>query len=463
MPEKQMQKNAAEYLEPLTFHIIDAPMGSGKSSALIRNIKENRHYRKDTDIRFIVFVASVKERDERFLQELDAKPPPCEPYCKSIMGLIARGENIVTTQSLYNIFNEETIEAFHQSPYTYIAYFDEIPPLFHGASGGRSQKDGGILTRFGSKDVRLMQQERMILLENGKIHYNPACEYHQRSPERNVFDAIRDLNSRCNLFPYGERDGFFTGIVAFTRRELFACFRECWFCSYLTGDSMLANYCAKNHIDMVYYHIEEGRIVRNPEGAYMETYPEGLERLVILDDRRFNMENSLSKEGYRKLSRSRDGEELKQLQTSLRYAYEFMKERGVRSSSFLFTTFKDYKELLASDGRHYPTMKRFLPCNAKATNEYSHCTGVAYLCNRYFDVNCTNYLSQLAEEEQNPRLRFNNDTFALSELLQFIWRSNLRVKNSEQPVYVYIPDRRMRELLYGFIEKAKMNRRECCS
>ena len=62
MPEKQMQKNATDYLEPLTFHIIDAPMGSGKSSALIRNIKENRHYKKETDIRFIVFVASVKER-----------------------------------------------------------------------------------------------------------------------------------------------------------------------------------------------------------------------------------------------------------------------------------------------------------------------------------------------------------------------------------------------------------------
>jgi hypothetical protein len=82
---------------------------------------------------------------------------------------------------------------------------------------------------------------------------------------------------------------------------------------------------------------------------------------------------------------------------------------------------------------------------------------VAYLCNRYFDVNCTNYLARLAEEEQNPELRFNNDTFALSELLQFIWRSNVRVKDSDQPVYVYIPDRRMRELLYAFMEKAKVN------
>lgn len=107
--------HAGDYLEPLTFHIIDSPMGSGKSSALIRSIRMSRLFRQGTNQRFIVFVSSIKERDERFLQQLNAKQPPTEPYCKSILGLIARGDNIVTTQSLYNIFNNETIEAFHKS------------------------------------------------------------------------------------------------------------------------------------------------------------------------------------------------------------------------------------------------------------------------------------------------------------------------------------------------------------
>ena len=75
----------------------------------------SRLFRQGTNQRFIVFVSSIKERDERFLQQLNAKQPPTEPYCKSILGLIARGDNIVTTQSLYNIFNNETIEAFHKS------------------------------------------------------------------------------------------------------------------------------------------------------------------------------------------------------------------------------------------------------------------------------------------------------------------------------------------------------------
>ena len=122
--------------------------------------------------------------------------------------------------------------------------------------------------------------------------------------------------------------------------------------------------------------------------------------------------------------------------------------------SFMFTTFTAYKNLLESDGRHFPTVKRFLPCNAKATNDYSNCTGVAYLCNRFFDVNCVNFLAQQAKEKNNPQLKFDNDNYALSELLQFIWRSNVRVADSGKPVYVWVPNSRMRRLLRNFQAKA---------
>ena len=119
-----------------------------------------------------------------------------------------------------------------------------------------------------------------------------------------------------------------------------------------------------------------------------------------------------------------------------------------------FTTFNAYKDLLRSNGRHYPSLRRFLPCNTKATNSYQNCTGVAYLCNRFFDVTCTKFLEQRAKAENNPELLFNNDNYALSELVQFVWRSHVRVREACQPVYVWIPDRRMRTLLQDFQERA---------
>ena len=160
-------------------------------------------------------------------------------------------------------------------------------------------------------------------------------------------------------------------------------------------------------------------MMRNPDGEYTETYPEGMERLVILDDKLFNMESSLTKEWYKRLRTDKTGRGLKTLKTRFRNAYAFMRTHGVRGNTFMFTAFNAYKDMLQSDGKHYPTLKRFLPCNTKATNDYSNYTGVAYLCNRFFDVNCTNFLTQRAKEQNTPDLEFDNDNYALFELLQF--------------------------------------------
>ncbi|MBQ9635622.1 MAG: hypothetical protein IJV12_05350, partial [Acidaminococcaceae bacterium] len=300
----------------------------------------------------------------------------------------------------------------------------------------------------------LMQQNGMIRVKNGVIEFNSECEYAKTDADYKVFNAVKNLSYSCTLYPYGEKDGLFTSIIAFARRDLFSCFRECWFFSYLTYDSMLHKYCAMNHIGMDFYQIVDRRMIRNPGGRFMETYPDGIDNLVILDDKRFNMDGSLSKQWYSRASRDPSQEGLKQLKQKFRNAYEFMKAHGVRTNTFMFTTFNAYKELLRSNGAHYPSLRRFLPCNTKATNDYSNCTGVAYLCNRFFDVTCVNFLAQRAKAENNPELKFNDDNYALSELVQFIWRSNVRVTGAHQPVYVWVPDRRMRTLLQDFQMRA---------
>ena len=218
---------------------------------------------------------------------------------------------------------------------------------------------------------------------------------------------------------------------------------------------MLENYCILNDIDMVYYHIDDkGGIAKNPEGKYIESYPDGLERIEMLDSLKFNMNNSLSKDWYGKANLEKNKTSMKVLAGKFRNAYEFMKKHGVTAKSFIWTTFKEYRNNIKINNKYVPVNKTWLACNTKATNDYSNCTGVAYVCNRFFDVNCTNYLSQLAEKMNKPGLKFNNDIYALSELIQFIYRSNIRVKDSDKKIYVWIPDYRMRNLLYNYREKA---------
>ena len=450
-------QNTNETAKPLKFCIVDSAMGAGKSECLIDHIRfsESCRLMNEQNNRYIIFVPTISERDERYRNVLALKTPEERPYSQSILEMISNGDNIITTHSLWSLFNDDTIAAFKKSKYSYAAYFDEAPSLFRDVvGGGQTADESGGMVRLGAADVKLLQEQRMVILRNGVLRYNPQCSYEKEKSEYKVFDAVKHLSRSCTLYPYGEKKGAFTSIIAFAKRELFECFRQCWFFSYLTRNSMLHKYCLLNHIDMEYYHVQEGRILKNPDGNYVETYPEGIERLVILDDPRFNADFSLSKNWFERAGKERSRFRLKQLENAFRYAYEYMRAQGVRSNTFMYTVFNAYRDLLRSDGRYFPTAKRFLPCNTKATNDYSNCVGVAYLCNRFFDVTCVNFLARLAKEEDNPALAFDNDNYALSELVQFIWRSNVRVKESQQPVYVWVPDKRMRTLLQDFQKRA---------
>ena len=82
-----------------------------------------------------------------------------------------------------------------------------------------------------------------------------------------------------------------------------------------------------------------------------------------------------------------------------------------------------------------------LPCNTRATNEYKNCFNLAYCCNRYISPDYINYF-------QTHNVNVDENLFALSELLQWIWRSAIREGKS---INLYIPSSRMRNLLTNWL------------
>ena len=231
--ENHSVKDSAS-LHQLTFHIVDSAMGAGKSESLLDRARFNGgwgyiRYPEEVERlrrngwkgefkgeRCIIFVSTKKERDERFVKELDMATPEKYPYNRSILDLIRSGRNIITTQALWSLFNEETIAAFRESDYLYTAFFDEVPPLFREVVGsGRRRDDFGELVTFGPADVKLMQEQEMLVNVKGQLRYNSKCEYDRRNSEHKVFDAVKNLSRSCNLYPYGTKNGKFTSIVAF--------------------------------------------------------------------------------------------------------------------------------------------------------------------------------------------------------------------------------------------------------
>ena len=73
----------------------------------------------------------------------------------------------------------------------------------------------------------------------------------------------------------------------------------------------------------------------------------------------------------------------------------------------------------------------------KATNDFRNKTTLAYLINLY-------PYPQLIQFFEMNGVELNQDLYAISELLQWIWRSAIRDGKS---INLYLPSMRMRELL----------------
>ena len=87
-------------------------------------------------------------------------------------------------------------------------------------------------------------------------------------------------------------------------------------------------------------------------------------------------------------------------------------------------------------------MRGFLSSNTRSTNEYKDRVAVAYLVNKYFNP----FIKQFFKANG---ILIDEDAYALSEMIQFIWRSAIR---EGREISLYCPSKRMRELLMGWLD-----------
>jgi hypothetical protein len=87
--------------------------------------------------------------------------------------------------------------------------------------------------------------------------------------------------------------------------------------------------------------------------------------------------------------------------------------------------------------------KSFLTFNTKATNKYRDKDCLVYIANLFMNVNEKRFYHLHGIE-------VDEDAYALSIMVQWIWRSAIR---DGKEVYLYIPSRRMRELLINWINE----------
>ena len=84
----------------------------------------------------------------------------------------------------------------------------------------------------------------------------------------------------------------------------------------------------------------------------------------------------------------------------------------------------------------------FLPWNAQATNDYCEVEAMAYLLNVYYHPTVKAYFEHLGGN-------VSPDLYALSALLQWVWRSRIRTVSADQALHPFREDERLVHPLAG--------------
>ena len=107
--------------------------------------------------------------------------------------------------------------------------------------------------------------------------------------------------------------------------------------------------------------------------------------------------------------------------------------------------FRFTKQLTAKDKKlsekELNKLRCFVPCNARATNDFADRTVLLYLINRFLNPEVKKYFAKRG-------FPLDEDQFATSEMIQWIWRSAIR---KGKPIHLFVPSSRMRGLLYNWL------------
>lgn len=385
--------------------VIDAVMGAGKTTFMLEYINEAPANQKFIYITpFLDEVERVKKtvKSRKFVSPTNAVEGGRK--LTSLKRQIENGDNIAATHSLFEMADAELIELLEASNYTLV--LDEVMSPISRASVSPS-------------DMRILLEKNFIRIEQNRVEWTASeLEY-----EYGKFDDIRLLAKAGTLFYH--RDKFL--IWAFPA-EVFRAFNRVYVMTYLFEAQIQSYYFNLYDIPYDLKSIQDGQIV--PYDGKRDNRTELIKLIDIYEG-----DHNKHGEGRTALSKGwlgrRNDVELDAIQKSL-YSY-VRRIAKAKSNEVLWTTLKDYQ--FDFSGKGYA--KGFTALNLRATNDYSTRSTLAYIYNRFMNPVETSFF-------QDNGVTVNEDLLAVSDLLQWIWRS--RIRNGE-PINLYIPSERMRGLL----------------
>ena len=401
--------------------VCDAIMGSGKTSAAIAYM--NEHPRDK-----FVFVTPYLEEAKRikescpelhFIEPNNKIPDYGFKKITHTEHLINEGRNIATTHQAFKNYTPAMLSRIREQGYT--LFIDEALDIVESYELKRD-------------DLMLAAEAGLVEIKNGE-YVLKNLEY---KGDR-FKDLVRFMRTRSlidNKEVDGERTPFFWTLPT----SLLESFKYVYVLTYLFEGQSLCYYMRAKNMQYKYIGVErtlDGGYRFGECRSYIPSYVSSLKsKIHIIDHKKLNAIG----EDFHALSVSwfnkRDQSKVDQLRKNVINFYKNLSESEAKDR--LWTTFKQGRSKLTGKGY----TKAFLPFNARASNEYREKTHLVYAANVFVPTGLKILFRQRG-------IGVDENLYALSTMVQWIWRSAIR---DGKDIYVYIPSRRMRRLLEDWIE-----------
>lgn len=401
--------------------VCDAVMGTGKSQSAITYMNEH------PDDKFIYITPYLDEAARikkgcpsmKFIEPSNKLSQFHFKKSEHTASLIKEGRNITTTHQAFKGYTQETLEDIQRIGYTLI--IDENVEVLEAFD-------------FHPNDLQFAVDAGYVSENNGV--YSLIKDDYSGKLYNELFHLLR--SRELIRIDDGKTDTLFFWTLP---PELITSFKDVFILTYLFSGQSLCHFLNIHNIPFEYIGIErtnDGNGFRF--GEYPGYTPEYImdlrDKLHIIDTERINNIGeeyyALSMNWYKK-----NPESVKQLKKNVSNWFNNIC-REIPAEKRLWASYNG--EFNKIKGKGYT--RSFLTFNAKATNEYRDKTCLVYLVNLFMNVNEKLFY-------QMHGIEVNEDMFALSIMIQWIWRSAIR---DGEEVYLYIPSKRMKNLLTQWIE-----------
>lgn len=398
-------------------------MGNGKSQSAISYMNEH------SDQKFI-YITPYLDEATRIKASCPAlnfvEPQQTRRYGFSKLththALIERGENITTTHQAFKNYSEATLNAIREHQYTLI--IDENVDVLE-------------VCDIHEDDIRIAVEAGYVKFEDSR--YELIRDDYNGNAFREMFWFMRSRQiMRIDTEEGGQKCSLYYWALP---PDLITSFKDVIILTYLFEGQSLHSFLKM--YDLPYENIG---IKRVPGGGYSfskdELYTPDYVRHIrdmvkIVDQPRLN---SIG-DDYTALSKNWFGahadEAVPQLKKNIDNLFKNI-WKDSEAEERMWATYKTQKDSLKGKGY----TNGFVVLNLKASNNYRNKRYLVYACNLFMNVNEKMFYTKNG-------ITVDEDKYALSIMVQWIWRSAIR---DGEEIYIYLPSSRMRKILNDWMD-----------